>query len=365
MALETGTYISDLVATNPTASDPKNQGDDHIRFIKSTVKATFPNVTGAVIPTHTELNYVDGVTSAIQDQLDEKAPLDSPVFTGTPEAPTAAVGTTGAQVATLDFVIAASLSASLPGQTGNAGKLISTDGTNGFWENEIDGSVVSLAGGGDIVGTTATQTLDNKTISSPILEDATDGTKKANVILTGITAGQNRDITLADEDMTLFTPYARLIAKVTVSSPSATVDLEDYFTTDYDHYFITLDGLQHDAASTRNLNLRFKMSGSYQTTGYLYRISPGSLTSGAVTIPALTSIGTVASNNTSYLRIDLPRPHEAKEPVIGLVGANSALTAAPIYAGNSTAAAITGLRFYMSADNITAGTFRIFGVRKT
>ena len=33
MALETGTYISDLVATNPVASDAKSQGDDHIRLI--------------------------------------------------------------------------------------------------------------------------------------------------------------------------------------------------------------------------------------------------------------------------------------------------------------------------------------------
>jgi len=37
---------------------------------------------GATLST-TELNYVDGVTSAIQTQLDAKAPLNSPTFTGT------------------------------------------------------------------------------------------------------------------------------------------------------------------------------------------------------------------------------------------------------------------------------------------
>lgn len=73
MALESATYISDLVSTNPTTSDPLAQGDDHIRLIKATVKATFPNVSGAVTPTHTELNYVDGVTSSIQTQLDAKS----------------------------------------------------------------------------------------------------------------------------------------------------------------------------------------------------------------------------------------------------------------------------------------------------
>ena len=71
MALEdlTGTkYIDDLVATNPTATDDA-QGDDHIRGIKNVIKVTLPNVTGAITPTHTELNYVDGVTSAIQTQI--------------------------------------------------------------------------------------------------------------------------------------------------------------------------------------------------------------------------------------------------------------------------------------------------------
>jgi hypothetical protein len=98
MGLETGTYISSLNAANPVTGDNKTEGDDHIRLIKSTILATFPNITGAVTATHTELNlidgltasaaelnildgallsttelnYVDGVTSAIQTQLNAK-----------------------------------------------------------------------------------------------------------------------------------------------------------------------------------------------------------------------------------------------------------------------------------------------------
>lgn len=56
MGLESATYISDLVATNPLGTDLKSQGDDHIRLIKSAIKATFPNVSGAVTATHGELN---------------------------------------------------------------------------------------------------------------------------------------------------------------------------------------------------------------------------------------------------------------------------------------------------------------------
>lgn len=72
MALETGSYINSLNVNNPAAKDGLSQADDHMRLIKSTVKATFPAVTGAVTSTHTELNYSDGVTSNIQTQMNTK-----------------------------------------------------------------------------------------------------------------------------------------------------------------------------------------------------------------------------------------------------------------------------------------------------
>lgn len=54
--------------------------------------------------TSTELGYVSGVTSAIQTQLNAKANLASPALTGTPTAPTAASGTNTTQLATTAFV---------------------------------------------------------------------------------------------------------------------------------------------------------------------------------------------------------------------------------------------------------------------
>lgn len=56
MALETGSFISDLVVSNPQSTDSVSQADDHIRLIKSTVKTTFPNITGAVTKTHSQIN---------------------------------------------------------------------------------------------------------------------------------------------------------------------------------------------------------------------------------------------------------------------------------------------------------------------
>lgn len=47
MGLETGTYISELTITNPVgASDPKSQGDDHLRLIKKCVKNSFGAFVG-------------------------------------------------------------------------------------------------------------------------------------------------------------------------------------------------------------------------------------------------------------------------------------------------------------------------------
>jgi len=46
MGLETGTYVSDLIATNPPGTDPKSQGDDHLRLIKGVLLNTFPLADG-------------------------------------------------------------------------------------------------------------------------------------------------------------------------------------------------------------------------------------------------------------------------------------------------------------------------------
>ncbi|WP_291144341.1 phage tail protein [Dokdonella sp.] len=47
MGLEAATYISDLSASNPVASDLQSQGDDHLRLIKAVLQTTFPNASRA------------------------------------------------------------------------------------------------------------------------------------------------------------------------------------------------------------------------------------------------------------------------------------------------------------------------------
>jgi hypothetical protein len=74
MSLESTTTIAGLVAANPTAGDPFSQGDDHLRLIKTVLKTIFPGAASAgfsipITATEAELNFVHGVTSAIQTQL--------------------------------------------------------------------------------------------------------------------------------------------------------------------------------------------------------------------------------------------------------------------------------------------------------
>jgi hypothetical protein len=62
------------------------------------------------------------------------APLASPSFTGTPTAPTAATGTNTTQIATMAALLAQAFLTALPSQSGNAGKFVTTDGTDAYWE---------------------------------------------------------------------------------------------------------------------------------------------------------------------------------------------------------------------------------------
>jgi hypothetical protein len=67
MGLESGTYINSLNTSNPVSTDGIAQADDHMRLIKSTVKNSFPGITGAVTSSHTELNALDGFTGTVAD----------------------------------------------------------------------------------------------------------------------------------------------------------------------------------------------------------------------------------------------------------------------------------------------------------
>lgn len=56
-----------------------------------------------------EMQYLDGVTSNIQTQFSNKAPLESPEFSGNPKAPTPENGNNSTEIATTEYVLKNSL----------------------------------------------------------------------------------------------------------------------------------------------------------------------------------------------------------------------------------------------------------------
>jgi hypothetical protein len=103
--------------------------------VSGTVNATALSIGGtAITATAAELNFVDGVTSAIQTQLDAKAPLASPALTGTPTAPTATLGDNTTQIATTAFVNA-EIANDAPSKTGT--------GASGTWGISISGNAAT------------------------------------------------------------------------------------------------------------------------------------------------------------------------------------------------------------------------------
>lgn len=193
MTVENATLISQLNIAWPLAADLISEGDDHLRLIKLCLRTNFPNIAGIVTPSHLELNYVAGVTAPVQGQIDSKGAIAGQAWSGAhnfaaasgvtlPAATTVGV-VTAAELALLSgitapvqgqinakgaisgqawsgahdftaatttvstqpasdastkaastaFVASVAFSSALPGQTGNANKVVTTDGVSASW----------------------------------------------------------------------------------------------------------------------------------------------------------------------------------------------------------------------------------------
>jgi hypothetical protein len=163
MALESATYINGLVETNPTSSDNISDGDNHIRLVKAVVKATFPNVTGAITGTHTQINdSVTSVTAATNASTLVKRDASGNFSAGT---------------------ITAALTGSVTGSlSGNATSATSA----GYWTT---GRTITL--GGDLSGSVLIQGNANATLTASVTNNSHSHTI-ANV--TGLQTALNNKV---------------------------------------------------------------------------------------------------------------------------------------------------------------------------
>ena len=102
-----------------------------------------PNTRARSADVEANLTAVEGGFDLVKADIDAKAPLASPTFTGDPKAPTPTAGDNDTSIATTAFVqttVAAAAAISLPTVAGNDGKVLTvidglpawSSGTPGF-----------------------------------------------------------------------------------------------------------------------------------------------------------------------------------------------------------------------------------------
>jgi len=392
MALETGTHISDLVTTNPTASDPKSAGDDHLRLVKSVLKNSFPAITGAVTMTHTQLNTVTA-----RGLIAGQTWLGAHTFPATTYGITAAFGASGTAYATLDFVNTVALSAALPGQTGNVGKFLRTDGTTAsFSELGIKGADIASAAtldlsspDGDLRHATGTTTITGVTIPNGaertvVFDGALTLTHGAALILPGAAniataAGDMMTIRGDGANIGRVISYVRangravkaglaLLATITPTA-AAQLDALTAFGADFDSLLIVGAGLRLTGAATDQLVARFATAGAVDTAANYINVA----TNGAASSAATTSLsigGNVASAGkginftltvSGVNSATLLKSAFAEAVYEDSAAAFAATEAAAAYKAANT---VSGIRFYWStgATFVAGGSIRIYGI---
>ena len=222
MAKETATYISQLVDTNPVASDSVSVGDDHLRMLKTVLKTQFRGLSGttAVTASEAEMNYLDIAT--LGTSADSKALTQASgvvtiagdvVVSGT--TPKVTIGDAGAEDSMLAF-------------DGNAVDFhVSLDDTAddlviGTGTTAGTATAISIDGGGTLAttfygdvtigGTTPTLTMgDAGAEDASIVFDgnakdfyvALDDSADKLLIGEGSTVGTNPILTITDDTVTL------------------------------------------------------------------------------------------------------------------------------------------------------------------
>lgn len=290
--------------------------------------------------------FVEAARLLLVAALALKANIASPTFTGVPAGPTAAFGASGTQLATLDFVNAVAANASLPGQTGKNGFVLATDGTSADWLNLL-------------------------LTTNMLIKDATDATKKLAFALGNLTTATTRTVTPVDEDITLFTPYARLLS-ITTASNSSTVEIDIPTDGVYDRFILQANNvtIQNDTA---NLQLRFTIGGTLITTTTYLEV----LANGAPYISELDKIimfagGDLRNSSSAHMQFTLDfcdvtsttQAHFVQ--LSGFQFSTSTHIVETKRAGrNSTLGVLSKLTFNMDSGNIMTGKFRLYGVRNS
>ena len=217
MAKETATYISQLVATNPVASDSVSVGDDHLRMLKTVLKTQFSGLTGttAISSSEAELNILDGVTATAT----ELNYLDLTTL-GTSADSKALTQASGVVTIAGDVKITGTTPLLTIGDAGAEDTTLLFDGNAKDFYVALDDSADKLViGEGSTVGTNSILTITDDTVTlgdgaavdTSIVFDgnakdfyvALDDSADKLLIGEGSTVGTNPILTLTDDTVTV------------------------------------------------------------------------------------------------------------------------------------------------------------------
>ena len=272
----------------------------------------------------TEIGYLNGVTSGIQTQIDNKASLSGATFTGAVSGTSLTLsgdltvnGTTTTLNSTTISVDDKNIelgSVATPSDATADGGGITLKGTTDKTFNWVDATDawtssehINLASGKSLYlnGTLlkdATETLTNKTLTSPVINTPT-GITKSDVGLANVdnTTDANKPISTATQtaldlklaSATAATTYAPLASPTftgTVTLPSGTVTST-----------MIADGTIADADINASAAIAQSKIDGLSTSLSAKADLAGPTFTGTVTLPSTTSIGDVSSTELSYL----------------------------------------------------------------
>jgi len=237
------------------------------------------------------------------------------------------------KLATTEYVANRAFSATLPGQAGNAGALLSTDGTTGYWTKTISGITINQ--------------VDNLFT----LQDDLDITKQAKFECSAISPGTTRIITMPDENVTLGDSPIKLLQIFNLNAGSSIWEiLPTIIDNRFDTYEFEFYGLTITNAGT--LSMQLKAGGAYLVTNY----ASGSNFVNA-SVPIVSSMTSGAPNyaagritfylpwNTSLRKYGHYLTHEANFSNVGIV----------MKMVNTSLLALEGFKLYPATGTINAG----------